>query len=120
MMKAISFIGVILALNGCASNYHKKSPLFGTLGYVNEKIDENSYYLKYKANGFTSIDKTKDFWNRRAQELCGDLKVEAIHEEKMIRVIYPVFIAKGGFYNETEFPEVAGVVKCVNKVEGHE
>jgi len=105
---------VLLTMDGCASRYGKNQPLFNTTGYTDEKIEKNTYYLKYRSNALTSLEQTKSYWNRRAEELCGVLKVEAIHEEKMVREIYTLSSRIGDPYSyDINFPEIVGIVKCI-------
>ncbi len=73
------FILLIISINGCAIGYHSlgflgtgyhKSNLAG--GYDETQIDQNTYRVTFKANPFTSFDKTANYTLYRCAEFTLD------------------------------------------------
>jgi len=64
------FLTAILVLDGCATPYQ---PRGATGGYVDQKIDDNTYVVSFYGNGKTSRDQVFRMWLYR----CADLTSQA-------------------------------------------
>lgn len=64
---------VFLLAAGCATPYqpmlHEGS--FPAGGYTSRQIGEDEYEIYFTGNRFTSPDRVKEFWHRRAGEVCA-------------------------------------------------
>lgn len=68
-MAACLFVGSLLPA-GCAgpTPYQKRS---GGEGYYDYEIEPGVHYLSFQGNGQTSRATVRDYWYRRAAEICG-------------------------------------------------
>ena len=66
-MKFIVSITGCLFLAGCATGYQSHT---WSGGYKDKELGENHYRVEYYGNGTTSTKMLKQFWDKRASELC--------------------------------------------------
>lgn len=66
-MKYLSLVLISFVLSGCATPYQAHT---WSGGYKDKKVGENHYLVEYYGNGTTSVTMLKEFWNRRATEVC--------------------------------------------------
>lgn len=66
-MKFVAIITGCIFLTGCATGYQAHT---WSGGYKDKKLDDNHYLVEYYGNGTTSVEMLKEFWGKRASELC--------------------------------------------------
>jgi hypothetical protein len=83
-----------------------------TGGYEEKKLSEGRYWLKFLGNGFTSPETVREYWNRRAGELCGGRSFKegasAGYDTKTSFVV----LASGAYPTTDRYPVVQGTVEC--------
>jgi hypothetical protein len=67
MMKFLLSITGCLLLAGCATGYQEYT---WSGGYKDKELGDNHYLVEYYGNGTTSTEMLKDFWGKRADQLC--------------------------------------------------
>lgn len=90
---------MLLLISGCASKYRKQNPMFSDSDYKDKQIDINIYRLTYISNGFSRMELTLRFWNKRAKELCCDLNVKATYKKQYIQRSTPITSGYTTTYN---------------------
>ncbi len=105
----LSACTAIFFVVGCATAYQ---PSGMTGGYSEKKVAEGRYWLKFLGNGFTDPETVRQYWNRRAAELCGGRPfkgdAQAGRDEKTNFVI----LATGAYSTRDSYPTVEGIVEC--------
>jgi hypothetical protein len=115
-MKNVRLMFVICSLpvlvTGCTTGYQNINSFPGLGGYTDELISEGVYKITYLVNANTSSLKAKEFWLRRATELCGSSDYS--HDMKLsIKMNQNSGYAGGMVYSsQHEFPLAEGIVKC--------
>ena len=94
-----------LVLAGCGATTYQKADSFLGFGYVDEKISEGVYRIKFAGNGKTSPLDAMRHWHTRAVELCGSKSYEHSAKTKVDRS----YDYKSGYHY---FPTVEGVATC--------
>ncbi len=104
-----------LVVSGCATPYGEKGA-FG--GYTDKEIAPGKFMVKVDGNAWDSTGKMKEYWHRRAGELCegtGYTGSPKVGERKVTTMSYSVGVA----YPDTNYyPYAKGVVECEKNADG--
>ncbi len=89
---------MMAALIGCGTPYQplQRGVISPGGGYASRQIGENEYEVFFGGNGFTFMETVKEYWHRKARELCGSDNYEPNVE----------------LYRRDGFPGAKGTVKC--------
>jgi len=63
MNRTLYIIFFLILLNGCATSY-TLAPRY------EESLGDNKYEISFRGNSYTSEDKLKNYFNKRAAKLC--------------------------------------------------
>ena len=73
MVRKILFYAVSLLVQGCSLStpYQPKDGVHAVGGgYEDRKIDENTFWVSFEGNSWTSPEQVLAFWLQRGKELC--------------------------------------------------
>jgi hypothetical protein len=117
----------LLDLTGCSMTPYQaiENGGFPAGGYSEEKLSDNRYFVTFSGNGHSDMEKVKEYWDKRANELCpngfaivnSNAAVHAVEHESSVLVPItgiPVPIPMGTTY-KFGIPHKYGTIECLDK-----
>jgi len=100
-----------VVFTACATPYQKRE-IRGGYGYEDVHIKDNIYYVNVQVNGFTGMDTAREYFNRRAKEVCLENGYQdyQISQGKDTSTA-PIIVDSGGTLPPQ--PRIAGYVECL-------
>ena len=95
---------------GCATRYE---PYGGWGGYKDKEISSGVHEISFLGNGATSFEKVKEFWHRRASDLCiNGYVVKSLNNKISSTTTTGAMIRTAAIPISISYPQLQGVVEC--------
>lgn len=102
--------GLVVALvSACATPYQPSGPAGG---YSERELGGGKYYLKYLGNEFTKSEVVREYWERRASELCQGKPYRTEPGSGYDRPFSITFAGGSASFSQHNYPTVQGMVEC--------
>lgn len=100
----------LVVLSACATPYQA----MGTSGgYEERKLADDRYLVRFLGNGFTDKEVVRQYWERRAGELCGGRPFKAEASQGTSERMGMVIVGASAYATRNKFPTMEGVVECL-------
>jgi hypothetical protein len=96
-------------LAGCATGYHKLTPLALTGGFKEKDLGRNVWRMTFSANGYTTRETAQCFWLYRCAELTLEKGFDGFEVLSDIRLAQSVPVEKAFGSNESEIQQAVFV-----------
>ena len=115
MTRVIVSVLISLSLISCAETPYQKARISGyggRQGYHDKEIRPHTFLLEYSHIGGNdyNLEKNKEFWHRRASELCPNGYDATLEVIDPINAKFSEFVCPEKFC--TKYPLVSGIIQC--------
>lgn len=107
----IRSLTLVLAMltSACATPYQPRGL---TGGFEEKKLAEGRFWLQFRGNGFTKPETVRQYWNKRAGELCGGRSYKENTSSGYDTKTSFIVLASGAYPTTDRFPVMQGTIEC--------
>lgn len=102
-------LALTVLLSACSTSYGPGTDSNG-FGYADRKIESDRYAIQVKVNNISDKADARNFFDKRASELCGGARYEIVRiKEDSVKMTSRGVLGE----NVYDFPFVDGEVRCI-------